>query len=177
MDICCAMIKVAKPICYVLSAFLLFSCNVKQWATAVSAADLRLSVFVGALELRKNWGSHIDASHSRQPLVKGERLVRHEVNAVMTRPFTSCSCMCSDQFENTTLASELERCASYPKGYAAPDKVPCQCNMWRSPSKLKRSLPQPKIHVTSKSPVGNISVVTLIRTDTTLDHSQKAEKV
>ena len=38
---------------------------------------------VGALRLRKNWGSHIDASHSRQPLVKGERLVRHEVNAVM----------------------------------------------------------------------------------------------
>ena len=38
---------------------------------------------VGALELRKNWGSHIDASHSRQPLVKGERLVRNEVNAVM----------------------------------------------------------------------------------------------
>jgi len=37
--------------------------------------------------------------------------------------------------------------------------------------------PQTKIHVTSKSPVGDISVVTLIRTDTTLDHSQKAEKV
>jgi hypothetical protein len=34
-----------------------------------------------------------------------------------------------------------------------------------------------KINVTSKFPVGNISVVTLIRTDTTLDHSQKAEKV
>ncbi len=31
--------------------------------------------------------------------------------------------------------------------------------------------------MTSKSPVGDISVVTLIRTDTTLDHSQKAEKV
>ena len=31
--------------------------------------------------------------------------------------------------------------------------------------------------VTSKSPVGNISVVTLIRTDITGDHSQKAEKV
>ena len=31
--------------------------------------------------------------------------------------------------------------------------------------------------VTLKSPVGDISVVTLIRTDTTLDHSQKAEKV
>ena len=33
---------------------------------------------------RKNSGSHIDASHSRQPLVKGERLVRNEVNAVMS---------------------------------------------------------------------------------------------
>ena len=32
---------------------------------------------------RKNSGSHIDASLSRQPLVKGERLVRYEVNAVM----------------------------------------------------------------------------------------------
>ena len=37
--------------------------------------------------------------------------------------------------------------------------------------------PRSKIRVTSKSPVGDISVVTLIRTDTTLDHSQKAEKV
>ena len=34
-----------------------------------------------------------------------------------------------------------------------------------------------KIDVTSKSPVGDISVVTLLRTDTTLDHSQQAEKV
>ena len=32
-----------------------------------------------------------------------------------------------------------------------------------------------KIDVTSKSPVGDILVVTLVRTDTTLDHSQKAE--
>ena len=37
--------------------------------------------------------------------------------------------------------------------------------------------PQTKINVTSKSPVGDISVVTLLRTDATLDHSQKAEKV
>ena len=34
-------------------------------------------------EPRKHYGSHIDASHSRQPLVKGERLVRYEVNAVI----------------------------------------------------------------------------------------------
>ena len=32
---------------------------------------------------RKNSEIHIDVSHSRQPLVKGERLVRYEVNAVM----------------------------------------------------------------------------------------------
>jgi hypothetical protein len=38
---------------------------------------------VGDQSPRKNSGSHIDASHSRQPLVKGERLVRYEVNAVM----------------------------------------------------------------------------------------------
>ena len=40
-------------------------------------------VQVGARRPLKNCGSHIDASHSRQPLVKGERLVRYEVNAVM----------------------------------------------------------------------------------------------
>ena len=43
---------------------------------------------VGALELHKNYGSHIDASHSRQPLVKGERLVRYEVNAVIAYRYT-----------------------------------------------------------------------------------------
>ena len=43
--------------------------------------------------------------------------------------------------------------------------------------KPRKRLPQRKIGVTSKTPVGVISVVTLIRTDTTLDHSQKAEKV
>ena len=37
--------------------------------------------------------------------------------------------------------------------------------------------PLRNIGVTCKSPVGDISAVTLIRTDTTLDHSQKAEKV
>ena len=41
------------------------------------------SGYVGDQGPRKNSGSHIDASHSRQPLVKGERLVRYEVNAVM----------------------------------------------------------------------------------------------
>ena len=44
-------------------------------------------------------------------------------------------------------------------------------------SKLRTTTPHRNIHVTSESPVGDISVVTLIRTDTTLDHSQKAEKI
>ena len=42
-----------------------------------------LLLIVGSQSPLKNSGSHIDASHSRQPLVKGERLVRYEVNAVM----------------------------------------------------------------------------------------------
>ena len=67
--------------------------------------------------------------------------------------------------------------SGYPKGCAAPGVVPCQCNTRECLSKLKAASPQRKIDVTSKSPVGDISVVTLIRTDTTLDHSQKAEKV
>ena len=53
----------------------------------------------------------------------------------------------------------------------------CQCNTRGLLSKLEKIPPHRKIHVTSKSPVGDISDVTLIRTDTTLDHSQKAEKV
>ena len=45
--------------------------------------DMQIRASVGDQSPRKNSGSHIDASHSRQPLVKGERLVRYEVNAVM----------------------------------------------------------------------------------------------
>ena len=36
----------------------------------------------------KNCEIHIDVSHSRQPLVKGERLVRYEVNTVMLEDST-----------------------------------------------------------------------------------------
>ena len=52
---------------------------------ALSCNPLRshLYILLGLREPLKNSGSHIDASHSRQPLVKGERLVRYEVNAVM----------------------------------------------------------------------------------------------
>ena len=47
----------------------------------------------------------------------------------------------------------------------------------KAPKQAQEDTSPAKIDVTSKSPVGDISVVTLIRTDTTLDHSQKAEKV
>jgi len=45
-----------------------------------------------------------------------------------------------------------------------------------SASKLERTPSHRKNHVTSKSPVEDIPVDTLIRTDTTLDHSQQAEQ-
>ena len=71
----------------------------------------------------------------------------------------------------------MEHSECYPEGCATTGVVPCQRNARELQSKLlKCSLPR-KIVVTSKPPVGDISVVTLIRTDTTLDHSQKAEKV
>ena len=74
--------------------------------------------------------------------------------------------------------AEQGRCGHcYPEGCAATSFVPCQRNTRRPLSKLEGNLLPRKITVTSKSPVGDISVVTLIRTDTTLDHSQKAEKV
>ena len=152
-------------------------------------------------------------SHSRQPLVKGERLVRYEVNTVITRGIFGvlssishaylhpcCSvalvhgmdksgyatkCVGGGEARGISMATckwiitgffifEL-RCS--PRGCAAPGKVPCQGNTQGCLSKLKATPSLRKIVVTCKSPVGDISAVTLIRTDTTLDHSQKAEKV
>ena len=156
---------------------------------------------VGALGLLKNWGSHIDASHSRQPLVKGERLVRYEVNAVILSrshgksdcchrtgaPPCVCACAVEGRIERRRAPCDnnpasrkplpTHNSICYPKGCAATSSVQCQCNARGSLSKLAGVPPRRKINVTSKSPVGDISVVTLIRTDTTLDHSQKAEKV
>ncbi len=59
----------------------------------------------------------------------------------------------------------------------APGNVPGQGNTYERLSKLKATSPQRDIAVTCKSPVGDISAVTLIRTDIALDHNQKAEKV
>ena len=49
--------------------------------------------------------------------------------------------------------------------------------MRRATGKPREHRSPRKIDVTGKLTVASVSVVTLIRTDTTLDHSQKAEKV
>jgi hypothetical protein len=74
------------------------------------------SFVVGTLKSLKNSGSHIDASHSRQPLVKGERLVRYEVNAVMSQhaknlkslySLLSLRCFMSQKNDHATLTNML----------------------------------------------------------------------
>ena len=47
----------------------------------------------------------------------------------------------------------------------------------KAPEQAREDTSPAKIDVTSKSPVGDISAVTLIRADTTLDYSQKAKKL
>ena len=56
---------------------------VVQLLKPFGASKALSSKYCWGSESLNNSGSHIDASHSRQPLVKGERLVRYEVNAVM----------------------------------------------------------------------------------------------
>ena len=121
---------------------------------------------------RKNFRSHIDASHSRQPLVKGERLVRYEVNAVMVgvvgmvcpRAAQHCTavlaaragplvCACAETLHAPLRDTRL----CYPEGCAAPGVVPCQCNAREPLSKLEGTSPRRKIVVTSKSQLRHIS--------------------
>ena len=73
-----------SPICPALRAKSPTRRRVQPSTTHAGAvAGGAAGVLVGVVTPLKNTGSHIDASHSRQPLVKGERLVRYEVNAVM----------------------------------------------------------------------------------------------
>ena len=58
--------------------------------TPIRNTLMQLVINVGARWPRKNCGSHIDASLSRQPLVKGERLARYQVNAVMMGKVEVC---------------------------------------------------------------------------------------
>ena len=66
----------------------------------------------------------------------------------------------------------------YPKRVCHTlQKCKAEATSGQPAGKPNRNCPPKKIDVTRKLPVGSVSVVTLIRTDTTLDHSQKAEKV
>ena len=69
---------------------------------------------------------------------------------------------------NSCVITEADCYVCYPKGCAAPCCVRCECDTRESLSKLERTSPQRKMHVTSKPPVGGVSVVTLIRTDISL---------
>ena len=67
---------------------------------------------------------------------------------------------------------------SYPEGFATlSEGAMPEATSGLGRSKLRTPTPQRKIDVKRELPVGSVSVFTLIRTDTTLDHSQKAEKV
>ena len=67
-------------------------------------------------------------------------------------------------------------CSITPRECTAVGAMPCRCFaicVLAKPIHFTRA----KIIVTKESPVEDLTVVTLLITDTTLDHSQKAEKV
>ena len=67
---------------------------------------------------------------------------------------------------------------NYPKGFATlSEGAKPEATSELGRSKLRTPAPQRKIDVKRELSVDSVSVFTLIRTDTTLDHSQKAEKV
>ena len=83
---------------------------------------------LGLKEPLKNSGSHIDASHSRQPLVKGERLVRYEVNAVMLMRYSKF--FYASVLESAKLLSNLGRLMTHPGGVASDRQV--RITLWIS---------------------------------------------
>ena len=102
---------------------------------------------------------------------------------VSTISWMICSC-CNDLFLfhiSMSKALLFANCLVFNllilHGFAPSGSVLCQCNKTDDLGKPRHNHPLKKNQVTCKSPVGDISVVTLIRTDTTFDHSQKAEKV
>ena len=62
------------------------------------------------------------------------------------------------------------------KGAPFPAALQCQVDAWSEWSKPLFQLPSPKIRLICSPHIGDVSDIKLIRTDTTLDLSQKAEK-
>ena len=149
------------------------------------------------LKSRKKWRIHIDVSLSRQPLVKGERLVRYEVNTVIH----------ADRLEvlrkiRPRLISFVQTWlqASRPDATAPKHMRPeikssiCFCHLelftqrsrgaWQSACYVramrksavagsKQTLPREQLGATRRFPRGDLGAVTPIRKDTTLHHSRQ----
>ena len=79
------------------------------------------------------------------------------------------------QHKSTSHFSKFFKCN--PKGWAAPGCVRCTGQHLKASEQAQMDTSPQKIMWQVKTHVRVIPVVTLIRTDTTLDHSQKAEKV
>ena len=75
------------------------------------------------------------------------------------------------------MPSNLQNNGLLPQRVCCPWLCAMPVQHLQAPEQAREDTAPRKIDVTSNPPVGGISVVTLIRTDTTLDHSQKAEKV
>ncbi len=73
---------------------------------------------------RKNSEIHIDVSHSRQPLVKGERLVRYEVNTVIAA---------SMNLARTRIPSERPRSLPFQARMQTNDALHNDCLFGRFP--------------------------------------------
>ena len=73
------------PVCFWWRRWRQHNALAQAWAIAWHIESYPAEFVKLGQESRKNSEIHIDVSHSRQPLVKGERLVRYEVNTVMTR--------------------------------------------------------------------------------------------
>ena len=75
-----------------------------EFELALVVSDELYTKINGTRRSLKHSGSHIDASHSRQYLVQGERLVLYEVNAAM-----SSLTRCENREGNVPLVSSRDR--------------------------------------------------------------------
>ena len=87
------------------------------------------SIMLDPSRVHKNCVSHIDVSHSRQPLVKGERLVRYEVNTVI---HTLHSCRPSNALHTPCSADAL---------MVQVLRFPCDASFPSPPPPKKKGLP------------------------------------
>ena len=134
------------------------------------------------IKLDGNWSS-FQLANSAPPLSVTDSAIAPSTRMRAKRKVsTDFSFLCSRAFF-VPCSSNVENHHTELRDTLLPRRVCCArlCAMpvqhVRASEQAREDTSPQKIDVTSKSPVGDISVVTLIRTDTTLDHSGKAEKV